>query len=43
MKHTSISNFFKNHELQYSDSQNTVNFNNTVIVKDINISERKNL
>ena len=43
MKQSSISDFFKKQYLQYSDSHISVNFNNIVIEKDINVSDEKNL
>ena len=40
MKQSSISDFFKKQELQYSDSHISVIFNNIVIEKIINISDK---
>ena len=34
---------FLKHLLQYSDSQISVNFNNNVIEKDLNVSDKKDL
>ena len=43
MKQSSISDFLNKQWLQYSDSHISVNFNNIVIEKDINVSNKKNL
>ena len=43
MKQSSVSDFFEKQELQYSDSHISVNFNNIVIEKDINVSDKKNV
>ena len=42
MKQSSISNFSKKQKLQYSDPHISVNVNNVVIEKDINVSDKKN-
>ena len=43
MKQSSHSDFFNKQQLQYSDSHISVNFNNIVFEKDINVSYKKNL
>ena len=43
MKQCSISDLFKKQKLQYTGSSISVNFNNIVIEKDINVSDKKNL
>ena len=43
MKQCSISDLFKKQKLQYTGSPISVNFNNIVIEKDINVSDKRNL